>query len=81
MGFGEEEELKYLYVQPAILNCLHRRQSQSKFWGVISPNDLTACLEEYTSEKANRLPDKNNDETFLYKILKYKYIITKMESF
>lgn len=57
--FWEEEELKHFHVQSAILHSLH---AQSKFWGVISPNDLRACLEDYTYEKAKRLLKKNNDE-------------------
>lgn len=68
-----------MFKLPFLTICIE--DNQSKFWGVISPGDLTACLEEGTSERGNRLADKNNGETFLYKILKYKYIITKMESF
>lgn len=71
-----EEQLKCLYVQSAILNYLYVRQSQSnpsEFWsvgGVISPNDLRACLEQYTCKKAKKVLDKNTDETFLFKLLK-----------
>lgn len=58
----------------------NHNQSPSEFWEVISPNDLRACLEDYIWEKAKKLLGKNK-ETFLYKTLKYKYIIIKVESY